>query len=94
MTNPNYQRMPDGKVRKYTAVGGYPIAYLTRDNEVLSAKGIEEIGEACDDPDDGEYVVEAFVNWESEDLRCSYTEEPIECAYPMDLEHAQELGLA
>ena len=71
-------------VRAHSSMGGYPISYLTRDGETLSAQGVDATIEACTDPEDPSFVVACAPNYEDESMICAETNEPIECAYPAD----------
>mgnify|MGYP003388585302 CR=1 FL=1 len=72
---------PHPFVRSFTRIGTYPIFYITKGFCILSAIGVEENIEACNDPDDDMFIVDHAINWESPDLHCDYTGEPIESAY-------------
>jgi hypothetical protein len=63
--------MPSGKLRAFTDVGGYPLIYLTKANDVLCAK--------CATDDDS--VTACDVHWEGEPLTCDECSEEIESAY-------------
>jgi len=72
---------------KYTSVGSYPLFFYTHDGECLSVSAVREniyrVARAVRDGSrDGWQVVAHDVNWESEDLQCADSGEPIECAYP------------
>jgi hypothetical protein len=66
--------------RAYTSVGGYPIFYLDREDNVLCPGcALEE------ETEDEREVVAADVNWESY-LTCDECCDVIEMAYPPDEE--------
>ena len=71
------EKMPDGSLRRFTRVGGYPIFYRDRFKALcpecasVPAEEIDEIGFAS-------------VNWEDESLYCDECGDGIECAYPSD----------
>jgi hypothetical protein len=70
----------------YAWPGGYPIYFTTSDGAAISFKAAKEearqiiwsIGHKIND---GWRVVATDINWESTDLTCDHTGEPIECAY-------------
>lgn len=64
-------------VRRYSMVGGYPIAYLTGESSVLCGTCVaEEIyAGSCST------VTQHFVNWEDSSLYCEGCDETIESAY-------------
>ena len=75
----------NGKVRHFTAVGGYPLYYITSDGVVLSPQAVQENLELCRDPSDTQWhVIGADVNWEDTSLFCDHTGERIESAYAED----------
>jgi len=83
--------LPDGNVRSFTGVGGYPMFYLCGDGGVLCAKCVTEEFEQCLDPESGGwYVVAAAANWEDSSLHCDHCSERIESAYAEE-EAAAEL---
>jgi len=64
-------------VRSFTMVGGYPIAYVTADNDVLCPDCVTaDICEGFDSP-----VVSHFINWEDTDLPCGECGDALESAY-------------
>ena len=70
------EKMPDGSLRRFTKVGGYPIFYLDKNNEALCPE--------CASVPDEEKIGGALVNWEDESLYCDECGGSIECAYPGD----------
>ncbi len=74
----------NGMVRSFSSMGTYPIYYITKSFDCLSAQAVEDNIRACNDPNDPLFVIEHAVNWENEDLTCDITGNTIECAYPSD----------
>ena len=62
------------KLDRFTSVGCYPLAYLTKTNDVLCA------GCATDEANDG-HAVTPEVNWENGKLFCDECGTRIESAY-------------
>jgi len=65
--------MNDGKARRYTFVGCYPLFYYTESGDVLSPQAIDEHG--------WDEVIGADINFENPDLYCDETGDRIESAY-------------
>ena len=66
----------------YAWPGGYPIFYVTRDNEILCPKCTNENIELLSDPYDLQwYVVGCDINYEDSNLYCDHCGERIESAY-------------
>jgi len=65
--------MNDGKARRYTFVGCYPLFYFTEWGGILSPEAIDDIG--------WDEIIGADVNWEDPDLYCDETGYRIESAY-------------
>lgn len=71
-------RFDDGTPRKFTAVGSYPIFYVTKHSKCLCpACAAEE--ESNDDNYDP--IVATDANWEDPELYCDGCSERIESAY-------------
>lgn len=68
----------DGKLYKFTQLGGSPILYLDEHDNVLCAECATENMNGEDGP------VVAEVNWEDPDLFCDECSERIESAYAED----------
>jgi hypothetical protein len=64
-----------GKLRSFTSIGGYPVFYVTKQNNCLCSE--------CADNNDMEYdpIVAVDVNWEDPDLYCDECSQRIESAY-------------
>ena len=71
--------MKDGEARRWTTVGGYPIAYLDSDGEVLCPSCAKE----QEEEEPGEALA-GFINWEDPYLFC-YCGDRIESAYADDV---------
>ena len=63
-------------VPAHTEVGGYPLVYLTEENDVLCAECVERMANANDDT-----LVTWFVMWEGPDHYCSDCSTVIPTAY-------------
>ena len=71
---------------QYTFPGGYPVYFITKDNQALSFSAAKEhakiIARAIRDNNDSQWqVMGADVNWEDNELKCAHTCELIETAY-------------
>jgi hypothetical protein len=69
------------KIRTHSAVGGYPIFYLTADDSVFCADCVQDRLSRCTDPDDRFFVTAHAVNYEDPDLYCDLCSDRIESAY-------------
>jgi len=81
--------MSNGKWRKFTSVGGYPLFYLMADNGVLCADcltGADADGLSYDFEDPQWYVEAYGVNWEDPHLYCEHCSGRIESAYAEEVE--------
>lgn len=58
--------MVNGELPKYSSIGGYPLFYVTRENEILCAKcATEYVNE------DSENTLHGYdINYEDEDMYC------------------------
>lgn len=64
-----------GRLRAYSSVGSYPLFYQANDGACLCAKcATEQATHRYDWP----RIVDAGVNWEDLDMRCSNCNDPIE----------------
>ncbi len=62
--------------------GGYPMALLMADGEVIDAQAARENYRAIRRATDGDWLAEAaFIHWEGEPLQCAHSERAIESAY-------------
>jgi hypothetical protein len=78
---PNPGSDTKGKVRSHSYVGGYPIFYVTTDNEVLCPRCVGENLDECCDPDSHMLVTTHAANWNDADLSCNECSRRIESAY-------------
>ena len=68
-------------IAKYAWPGGYPLFYLTKDNEVLCPTCVQDEIEQCCDPEDNWFVVAHDANWEDPCLHCDNCSARVESAY-------------
>ena len=79
---PNFERMSDGTLPKYSSVGCYPLFYLDGENSVLCADCANESDN--DDELDKFRPVACDANWEDPSLYCDQCSTRIESAYADD----------
>ena len=66
----------------YAWPGGYPLFYITKDNNVLCPKCTNENIELLSDEHDSQwYIVGYDINYEDDSLYCDHCNERIESAY-------------
>ena len=65
----------NGKLRSFTSIGGYPLFYVTKQNNCLCPD--------CASSNDQDYdpIAATDVNWEDPDLYCDECSNRIESAY-------------
>jgi hypothetical protein len=67
--------MLNGKLRSFTSIGGYPLFYVTKQNNCLCPDC------ATDNDQDYDPIAATDVNWEDPDLYCDECSNRIESAY-------------
>ena len=79
-----------------TALGGYPLYFITSDGEALSFKAAREnftqiVDSIANGHNDGWRIVGQDINYEDEDLFCAHTGERIASAYGNEEKVAEPL---
>lgn len=73
--------------------GGYPMALLMSDGEVIDARSARENYKLIRRASSRDWSPsEVFIHWEGEPLRCAHSDRPIESAYGNPDEHEGETG--
>lgn len=76
--------MPNGKLRRCTMIGSYPIFYLTCDECAICHNcATDDFEISVADPIDYDYLQprSAHINWEDPDMYCDKCSQRIESAY-------------
>ena len=81
ITNKNILQLRDGSIRTHSPIGGYPLFYVTKLNEVLSPESVEDCIELCCDKNSELYITHACCNFDNANLACSYSGRLIDYAY-------------
>jgi len=80
--NPNIKLTDKGLVMHYAFPGGYPIFYLTKENETLCPQCVQtNISDCCNVDDVSWYVESTGINYEDDNMMCCECNATIDCAY-------------
>ena len=71
-------------VAQYTDLGGYPLFYVTKGNDVMCPNCVTRNITLCKDSTDDYYIVAMGINYEDSNLHCEECGCLIESAYGND----------
>lgn len=80
----NPYRMENGKIQAYAFPGGYPLYFITADNDYLCPECVNENLADIEAPDNDSWewtLIGADINWEDTGLCCCHCSRLIESAY-------------